>query len=74
MPKQVPTRDILHYILINIYWNIVLQCFFGSKQKSTAEDGAREETPMSRDNLLSLLSIGHHVRVFGSLLSNTTGL
>lgn len=37
---------ILH---INKYFlYIVLQCFFGSKQRCTAEDGTRGEAPMSR--------------------------
>lgn len=74
MPQQAQTREQMNkYFLI-----IVLEYFFGSKEKSTAEEGGEEGKLLweekGRDMIYFFSSYVLHIRIFGSLVSNTAGL
>lgn len=72
-PQQAQTRKQTNkYFLI-----AVLECFIGSKEKSTAEEGGGKllwgGKRKRHDLLFFFFPYVLHVRVFGSLVSNTAG-
>lgn len=73
MLQQAQTREQMNkYFLI-----IVLECFFGSKEKSAPEEGGWRRKLLwgekGRDMIYFFFSYVLRVRIFGSLVSNTAG-